>query len=73
LARVLEAVEKQVTVYGTLHYAQSKIFPARVDVEDFSIVEEEEKLPTLLEAKGLLPQVSTANPLLDGNFSDEWY
>jgi hypothetical protein len=73
LARVLDAVTKQVTVYGTLHYAQSKIFPVRVDVEDFTIEESEAELPTLLEAKGLLPQLSTANPLLDGNFSDEWY
>ncbi len=73
LARVLDAVEKQVIVYGTLHYAQSKIFPVRVDVEDFEVVESEENLPTLLEAKGLLPPINTDNPLLDGNFSDEWH
>lgn len=73
LARVLEAVDKQVTVYGTLHYAKTKIFPARVDVEDFEIVESDAALPTLLDAKGLLTPLSTDNPLLDRNFSDEWH
>lgn len=73
LARVLDAVEKQVTVFGTLHYAQTKIFPVRVDVDDFEIVERDTSIPSLLEAKGLLSNISTDNPLLDGNFSDEWY
>jgi len=73
LARVLDAVDKQVTVYGTLHYAQSKIFPVRVDVDDFEIVDSDEKLPNLLDAKGMLPPLSADNPLLDRKFSDEWH
>jgi hypothetical protein len=73
LPRVLDAVGKQVTVYGTLHYAHSKIYPVRVDVQDFTIVESEDELPTLLDAKGTLPPLSTDNPLLDRSFSDEWY
>jgi hypothetical protein len=70
---VLEAVDRQVTVFGTLHYAQSKIYPVRVDVDDFAIIESDSELPTLLDAKGILPPPSADNPLLDRSFSDEWY
>jgi hypothetical protein len=73
LPRVLEAVDRQVTVFGTLHYAQSKIYPVRVDVDDFAIIESDSELPTLLDAKGILPPPSADNPLLDRSFSDEWY
>ncbi len=72
LPRVLDAVPKQVTVYGTLHFSKSKIFPVRVDVEEFVIEESSDRLPTLLDAQGILPPL-TPNQLLNPNFSDEWY
>jgi hypothetical protein len=73
LTRVLDAVGHNVIAYGTLYYAPSKILPVRVDVDEFEIVEPDENLPTLLDARGLLPPLSTSDQqLLGPNYADEW-
>lgn len=54
LPRVLDAVEKNITAYGRLHYAKTKVFPTRVEVEDFEVLPETNDLPTLLNCCGVL-------------------
>jgi hypothetical protein len=73
LPKVLDAVKQQVTVYGTLHYSKSKIYPVRVDVESFEVNDSDEALPNLLDARGLLPPLITDNPIANPSFADEWY
>lgn len=54
LQKVLLAVGKQVTVYGTLYYAKSKRLPVRVEVESFDAEPDNSELPDLLSACGIL-------------------
>lgn len=54
LRKVLDAVGKKVTVIGRLHYAKTKAFPVRVDVDDFVVELPDSELPTLLDARGIL-------------------
>jgi predicted phosphohydrolase len=54
LEEVLRSVASVVTVYGKMHYAVTKAFPVRCEVESFEPVKMPESLPTLLNACGLL-------------------
>jgi hypothetical protein len=73
LQRVLAAVNRQVTVWGKLHHAKAKVFPVRVEVEDFTVEPENDSLPTLLESRGALKilRLNMNNPV-SGSFADEW-
>jgi hypothetical protein len=54
LAEVLHAVGRKVTVIGNLKYAKSKAFPISVEVESFTLEQEDSALPNLLDARGML-------------------
>jgi len=69
IKEVLRAVERNVTVYGVLHYAPAKIFPVSVDVESFEVSPPNDSLPSLLDAKGIMR--STNQHLIDGGW-DAW-
>ena len=51
LPKILQAVKKKVTVYGTVFYSQRKIFPSRVEVDTFEVLPDDVNLSTLLEFK----------------------
>jgi hypothetical protein len=71
LKRVLKAVTRHVTVFGTLRYRRGKAFPCHVAVDDFVVNPNDDELPTLLEPRGDKPSSPvTRPPELDG--ADDW-
>jgi hypothetical protein len=59
LKKVLDAVGRRVTVFGRLHYAKTKAFPVKVDVEEFHVEPPDSELPSLLKARGMLRNTTT--------------
>jgi hypothetical protein len=54
MPKVVDAIEQFLTVYGTLHYSLGKVFPLKVDVEEFEVHPNADTLPTLLDTRGSL-------------------
>jgi len=54
LPRVLAAVEKRLTVYGTLHFSLGRAYPTRVDVDDFDEHPPVDQLPSMLDLRGTI-------------------
>jgi hypothetical protein len=71
LSSVVGALGNTVCVYGSLHYAKSKAFPVRVDVDSFDVLPDDDSLPTLLGACGLLRLDSSSVDLIR-EMRDEW-
>lgn len=72
LDEVLRAVTKQVTVFGTLHYASSKIFPVRVDVHHFVVESSDDQLPDLISQRGAWHKANKSRPEVKGGDADGW-
>jgi hypothetical protein len=70
LENVLQAVDHNVTVYGTLHFSKAKSFPVRVDVDDWEVLPDPDALPTLLDLRGALKHPARAGNQQD--IADEW-
>jgi len=68
---LLQALGKSVRVYGMLHFARTKSFPVRVDIDTFEVMPDESTLPTLLNACGLL-QLGATSLDLTREMRDEW-
>ncbi|MCC6124139.1 MAG: hypothetical protein IT426_04210 [Pirellulales bacterium] len=71
LRNVLAAVDRTVTVYGKLSYSRSKIFPSRVEVEEFEILPDPAVLPTLLDMRGMLQSNMPSQDMIR-EIRDEW-
>lgn len=72
LHHVVEALGKNVTVFGKVFFSATKALPSRVDVETFEVNPPNENLPTLLDARGILTQPENVqDPLIEG-CDDEW-
>jgi len=75
LEDVLKAVAHNVTVSGTLYYAQSKILPVRVEVESFEVNPPDDELSNLLDSRGAFlkhpPIVVDANLMQD--YANDWW
>jgi hypothetical protein len=71
LPRVLDALEKRVTVYGTLHFGLGRAFPTRVEVDDFDPHPAASELPSLLDMRGAWPPGPPSEEIVKA-LRDEW-
>lgn len=62
----LSAIDKYVTVYGTIKYRQKAIYPYEIDVDNIIPSSLSDKLPKLGELKGIAPNIT-------GGLSSEEY
>ncbi|MAT70870.1 MAG: hypothetical protein CMJ58_15250 [Planctomycetaceae bacterium] len=73
LPRVISAIGKHITVIGKLYFAARKAFPVRAEVLDFEVSPPDDDLPSLLDAKGIIPQQAIdAHLPTDAGTVDEW-
>lgn len=70
LKKVLQAIDHNVTVYGTLHFSKAKSFPIRVEVDTWEVMPETDSLPTLLDLRGALRHPARAGNQQD--IGDDW-
>ena len=54
----IAAIDKYVTVFGTLKYRHKSIYPHEIDVEHIETPPPEETLPRLSELKGIAPDLT---------------
>ena len=72
LESILKAVNHQVTVFGTLHYAKSKAFPVRVDVDEFEVEPPDDQLSSLLDTRGIIRSAGELDQPLGGEWCSGW-
>ena len=72
LRDVLDAVGHNVTVFGTLYYARTKVFPVRINVDSFQVTPSNTDLASLLDAKGILAGPPRSALESQQAMRDEW-
>lgn len=71
LDRVKQAIGRNVTVYGKLHFGRKQVFPTRVEVSEFEVESDDALLPDLLDSKGLMSGEESSVDTIRG-LRNEW-